>query len=169
MFQGWHDYFFLVGSAAAGLIGLLFVVATLNAGRDATSFERGARVYLTPVVLHLSTALVVSALALAANLPAAVCLALFGACALAGLICSGAIALQLRWRPMPEAAHWTDFWFYAVAPGLCYLALAAAAGSAWLQPEATPYWTAFALLALLMSAIRNAWDLVTWLAPRRVK
>jgi hypothetical protein len=30
-----------------------------------------------------------------------------------------------------------------------------------------PYGTAFLLLVLMLVGIRNAWDLVTWLAPRQ--
>ena len=32
MFDGWDNYFVLLGTAAAGLIGLLFVVVTHSAG-----------------------------------------------------------------------------------------------------------------------------------------
>jgi hypothetical protein len=41
MLEGWKDYFLLVGSAAAALIGLLFVVVTLTAGRELGTVERG--------------------------------------------------------------------------------------------------------------------------------
>jgi len=34
MFQHWDSYYLLLGSAAGALIGLLFVVATLSAGRE---------------------------------------------------------------------------------------------------------------------------------------
>ena len=42
MFQGWDNYFFMLGSAGAGLIGLLFVVVTLTAGIDRSRAQRGA-------------------------------------------------------------------------------------------------------------------------------
>ena len=47
--QGWDNFYYLIGSAAAGLIGLLFVVMTLTAGRDRSRIVRAALViYMTP-------------------------------------------------------------------------------------------------------------------------
>jgi hypothetical protein len=34
MFQGWDTFFFLIGSSAGALIGLMFVVITLTAGHE---------------------------------------------------------------------------------------------------------------------------------------
>jgi len=45
MFEGWSDYFFMIGSSAAALIGLMFVVVTLTAGRDRRDLERGKKLY----------------------------------------------------------------------------------------------------------------------------
>ena len=54
-----------------------------------------------------------------------------------------------------------------MAPAVVYAALAATAGAAvWRAPHAA-YAVGLVLLTLLVVAVRNAWDLVTWLAPRR--
>ena len=45
-----------VDVAAAGLIGLLFVVVTLTAGFDHAQASRGAKLYMTPTALTDSTA-----------------------------------------------------------------------------------------------------------------
>jgi hypothetical protein len=45
-------------------------------------------------------------------------------------------------------------------------ALAAAAFVAWRGVAHAPDAVGLSLLVILMLAIRNAWDLVTWLAPR---
>ncbi len=41
MFEHWDSYYILVGSASGALIGLLFVVATLQSGRDPEASARG--------------------------------------------------------------------------------------------------------------------------------
>ena len=73
-----------------------------------------------------------------------------------------AVALSRSERP-----HWSDFWCYGVAPVVVCLALALACGAAAAGVGSAPYAAALVLLALLMLAIRNAWDLVTFLAGRQ--
>jgi hypothetical protein len=48
-----------------------------------------------------------------------------------------------------------------------YVALAVATATAWLRAPHGVYLLSLCVTALLVVAIRNAWDLVTWLAPRR--
>src|ERR1700740_3153229 len=50
VFQGWDNFYFMVGSAAAGLIGLLFVVVTLTAGFDRDQAQRGQALYMNPTM-----------------------------------------------------------------------------------------------------------------------
>src|ERR1700741_1272179 len=64
MFEGWDEFYFMTGSSAAGLIGLLFVVATLTAGRDRSTLEAGQKLFITPLVWHFGAVLVLSAAAL---------------------------------------------------------------------------------------------------------
>lgn len=55
----------MIGSSAAALIGLMFVVVTLTAGRDRGELERGKRLYTTPIIWHLAAVLLLSGLVLA--------------------------------------------------------------------------------------------------------
>ena len=166
MFHGWDGFYLMIGSASAGLIGLLFVVATLTSGRDPVTAARGNRLYLSPTVFHFAVVLVISAMA-AAPLSAPTAAMIVAACALAGVAASAVITPQLRNGASAEAPHWSDLWCYGVAPGLLYLGLGAAAAMAiWSSPQRAAYGVGFVLLALLLLAIRNAWDLVTYLAPR---
>jgi hypothetical protein len=167
MFVGWDNFFILIGTAAGGLIGLLFVVATLSAGRDLSTVTRGARIYTTPLVFHLSVVLLVSAATQAPGLQPRTLEWGLGACALVGLIYSVVIGFGFRVHQSLDGVHWTDFWFYAVGAGATYIVLGSAAIRVGERSLAAPYWTAFAVLAILFLTIRNAWDLVTWLAPRR--
>ena len=165
MFAGWENFYLMIGSAAGALIGLLFVVATLTGGLGADKAETGAKVYLTPTVSHFAVILAVSAITAAPRLNPWVTAGLLIAAGLWGLAYSANVSFMLRRREGPAAPHWTDFWCYGCVPGLIYLAQIAAAaalamGVFWGQDA-----LAAALLALLLLTIRNAWDLVTAIAP----
>src|SRR5438445_12980979 len=60
MVEGWEDYYLMIGSSAGALIGLMFVVVTLTAGRDRAELERGKHLYTSPVVWHLAVILTLS-------------------------------------------------------------------------------------------------------------
>jgi hypothetical protein len=67
---------------------------------------------------------------------------------------------------LKDEVHWTDLWFYGVIPSLLYAALGAIAFAFWVDwPHARAGLAGFITFALLL-AIRNEWDLITWIAPR---
>ena len=166
MFEGWGEFYLLVGAAAATLIGLLFVVVTLTSDRERSSVLHAASLYMSPVVLHLAFVLVLSAAALAPLLSATgfglVCAALAGI----GLGVSVRVTLGIRRSTLASTPHWSDAWCYGVAPACLYLGLAAVSATALAHAAATPGELAAATIGLLLISIRNAWDLVTFLAPR---
>src|SRR6185295_8025294 len=84
MFEGWGEFYLLAGSAAAVLIGLLFVVVTLMQDRPRSSVLSGAKLYMGPIVLHVSFVLVLSAAALSHGITAVEFAILSGAVALWG-------------------------------------------------------------------------------------
>jgi hypothetical protein len=163
MFAGWEDFYLLIGSAAAALIGLLFVVSTLTAGRARSLVLRGNRLYLSPIVWHFGAILVLSGGAMAPVITPAAFAAATGFLSIIGLVTGLRIALAIR-RASPGEAF--DLCWYGLAPAALYLLLAAtafglAAARLWAVSAA-----AALLMALLLVCIHNAWDLVTWLAPR---
>ena len=165
MFRDWDSYFLLIGGSSGALISLLFVVVTLTSGLDGRRAARGASIYMTPTVIRLGVVLSLSAVALAPGLPGLIACRIIAATAGAGLIYMVITGVRMR-NPIAEAPHWSDPWCYAVIPGLLYLALGATAliagAGTWLTERAI----ALTILVLMLIAIRNAWDLVTWLAPR---
>jgi hypothetical protein len=167
MFEGWDGFYLLIGGAAGALIGLVFVVVTLTSGMDRSSALRGSSIYMTPTVFHFGVVLVIGAVALAPSLSAPAVGTLIAVAALAGLAHAVTATVRITSRKTPEPPHWSDVWWYGVGPTAAYVGLGAVAASAWISPADTPHATAFVLLILLVIAIRNAWDLVTWLAPRR--
>ncbi len=165
MFEGWENFYLMIGGAAGALIGLLFVVATLTGGLGADQAQVGAKIYLTPTVFHLAVILTGSAVSAVPHLTAHPAGALFAAAAVLGLLYSINVARMLRGPVHVEAPHWTDFWCYGVAPGVIYLAQAAAAAALAMSVPWAQNALAAAFVALLLIAIRNAWDLVTTIAP----
>jgi hypothetical protein len=166
MFAGWDNYFVLIGTASGGLIGLLFVVVTLTQGFERNQAARGQALYFTPTMVHFAVTLSVTALALIPRLPGPA----FAALAAGGLALGLLNAVRASWgishpRQGLPSPHWTDFWLYGFVPtvlyvaglGLCWLVVR---GPAWAAPS-----LASLLLVLLLVGIRNAWDLVTTIAP----
>jgi hypothetical protein len=164
MFESWGDYFFMIGSSAAALIGLMFVVVTLTAGRDRQETERGKQLYTSPIVFHLAAILVLSGAAMAP----AVGMRLFAvaniAVAVLGFGMGMRSAFGIARRSKMESARFDMIW-YGVAPAVVYLGLATAAigileGCSWGVPG-----VAGSIMALLLVSIHAEWDLVTFLAP----
>lgn len=167
MFHEWSDFYLLVGSAAAALIGLLFVVATLTSGIDTSRAMAGQRTYMTPLVFHFGVVLSVAAVAMAPKVSASVAGVAIGAAALAGLAYAIFVSVRIHGNDVPDPPHWSDLWCYGVAPAVVYLGLGTAAVLVWVNATIAADVTAAACLALLLVGVRNAWDLVTYLAPRQ--
>ena len=166
MFRDWDDFYLLIGSAGAALIGLLFVVATLSRSQDQQGAVSASDVFITPVVFHFTVILALSGLALAPGLAPLVAGAGVGAAAACGITYSGLTVGRLRSGKV-SAPHWSDVWFYGVAPLVLYLAMGAVAVALTASAVGAAFWMGAVLMLLLMVCIRNAWDLVTYLAPRK--
>ena len=164
MFEGWGEFYLLVGSAAAVLIGLIFVVISLMQDRSRSTVLAGSRLYMGPIVLGVSFVLVLSAAALTPGIGRAEFAAIAAAVALWGIV-RGAMSIS-GIAGLKDEVHWTDIWFYGVMPSLLYAGLGAVAWAVWQEKG----WglaglAGFITLSLLL-AIRNEWDLITWIAPR---
>jgi lysylphosphatidylglycerol synthetase-like protein (DUF2156 family) len=168
MFTGWDNFYFLIGSAAGGLIGLLFVVVTLTAGFERSHALRGASLYMTPTAVHFAAVLCMSAVALAPGLPTSATAAIFGLIGLVGFANAVRACVGITtYSPAAGPPLWSDVWMYGVVPATIYLGLCAASLAIGARAEWAPHGLAALLLILLLAGIRNAWDLVTWIAPMR--
>ena len=165
MFSGWQSFYQMTGEAAATLTGLLFLVVSLVADRQLSSMPQGAGLFTSPTVFHLVSVLVVSALALAPDGSGQSQNAIMIGWAAMGVVYTTWLAVRLF--ALPNPTHWSDCWWYGAGPALTYVALTVATVVAWVHASHAAYFVALCLMALLILAIRNAWDLVTWLAPRR--
>jgi hypothetical protein len=165
MADGWNDFFFMIGSSAAALIGLMFVVVTLTAGRDREEVERGKRLYTSPIVFHLAVVLVLSGVAIIPDVTDILFGIISGCLGVLGLAVGLRSAIGIARRPgAPEAALFDTFW-YGIAPAIIYVALGAAAFATFNEWHWGIAASAADLMALLLVSIHAEWDLVTYLAP----
>jgi hypothetical protein len=168
MFEGWENFFLMAGGAAAVLIGLIFVVISLMGDRPRDSVLAGSRLYMGPIVLSVSFVLTLSAAALTPGITRPAFAAIATVIAVWGL----ARALVSTWgigrrsRIGNEKVHWTDVWFYGGLSILIYLALAADAIAFWENWSWARYGLAIVITLGLLLAIRNEWDLITWITPK---
>ena len=164
MFDGWQAFYQVTGEAAGALVALLFIVSTLSVNSNAPSSPTGARLYTPPTVFLLALVIAESALALTPRGQAGSAAWVMTAAAAAACVNMLTVAVALS---RSEKPHWSDFWCYGVAPVVVCLALTAACGVTAAGVTDATYAVALVLLTLLMLAIRNAWDLVTFLAARQ--
>jgi len=167
MFHEWTAFYSLVGSATGSLLGLMFVVATLTAGRDPTLVARGAPVFVTPIVFHFAVVLFISAVAEVPKLPHPLIVAILAVVATAGFIYAAITTRELFDPEWAEPIEVSDKWFYGILPAIVYVALGGTAVTTSVAPTVSVYVIAATVLVLLMIGVRNAWDLATTLTLRR--
>ncbi len=147
----------------------MFVVVTLTTGRDRASMLRAIGRYFTPIVVNFAVVLATSAVSLAPGLPSPARGVAFGVIVLGGFFYAARSCAEIaKARRGEDPPHRSDFWCYGAAPTAIYVALGGVICAAfWGRTAWAPTAMAGLLLALLLLAIRNAWDLVTWIAPSR--
>lgn len=162
----WSNFYVIIGSSAAALTGLVFIVITLVAGERTETTDDGLRTFTTPNVAHFCAVLFVSAVLVApwprSLVPAAVLLGIAG---LYGIVYVGRVmflATRLK-RYSPAIDDWI---WYVIVPGIAYAAIAVGAILLPMAPPRALYVVAAGALLLIFTGIRNAWDVVTWIAVR---
>lgn len=163
LFSAWNSFYIMIGSAAAALTGLMFVVITLISDNKRGATEDGVSTFSTPTVVHFSCALFVSALMSApfrSLLPIAIIL---GAAGAAGMFHIVRIAVRTSKLETyhPDSEDWT---WNVLLPFLAYAAIAIGGIALHVDPVRALYAPAAAVTLLIFIGIHNAWDVVTYLA-----
>lgn len=166
MFEGWENFYLIIGPSAAALIGLMFVVVTLTAGRDRQQSERGKHLYSSPIVWHLAVILVLSGGAVAPTMNARLLGIVMAALALLGIAMGvrSAVGIHAAELVGPQD-NMFDMWWYGIIPAGAYVGLGSAAGAVLAGSSWSASGVAAALMLLLLVSIHAEWDLVTYLAP----
>jgi hypothetical protein len=159
----WENFYVIVGSSAAALTGLQFVVVALGAEKRAASGPELVLAFGTPTIVHFCAVLLIAAIVSApwpSVVSAAFALNLCGAAGIAyTLIVVRRARGQTAYAPVLE-----DWLWHAVFPLIAYVALFVFSLVLAGDPAPCLFAIAAAALLLLFDGIHNAWDAVTYIA-----
>ncbi|MBV8793205.1 MAG: hypothetical protein JO237_14280 [Pseudolabrys sp.] len=159
----WHEFYVMVGGAAAVLLGLLFVAASLGEGLTSRKSQALTRMFMSPIVIHFSSVLFICTIGVIPPHRPLFFSAIIGATGLAGTVVSIVISVRLFniWQD-----H-SDHLAYGLVPVVGYLLVFAAAIMMATKNELSLDVLAAGILALLLVNIRNVWDLTLAMVRRR--
>jgi hypothetical protein len=165
--DNWSDFFFLCGSSAAGLTGLMFIAVTFGSKFITKENLGQVNVFLSPICFHF---IQVFFLCCIAEIPIANTKAL-------GLI----VLLSSVWRtirltrtiqlmkatalqdPEIEASDWM---VCVYAPIIAFTALIGAGIGFMIQTQWAVYVFSACLLTLLFIGALGAWEMLIWIATK---
>jgi len=156
----WANFYMIVGSAAAALTGLQFVVVAFIADKRAVS-RGGLEAFGTPTIVHFCAVLLLTAILSApwrteGGLEVALVLASAAGIAYTRVVTWRAIR-QKDYAPFLEDWLWHNVFPLGAYAALIVAAVGVGPGSAW-----SLFTIAAMTLFLLFVGIHNAWDAVAW-------
>ena len=162
LFHTWHDFYVLVGTASATLVGLMFVAASIGSSVFSERHRIALQAFISPTVVNFAAVLFVC---IGVMIPSQTWLSLgvlLAGGGIAGLVYAGRVWVQLFVRrrfPLDVV----DRMFYATVPLVGYLLVLAAGILLLLGTHWSAEVTSAALVVLMLAAIRNAWDMMVWI------
>ena len=162
-FAAWESFYVIVGSSAAALTGLQFIVIVLGAEVNVGASNAVTRAYGTPTLVHFCADLLLAAI-LSAPWPGV---------ASAGTVIAvlGALGVLYGLIIIRHALHQTDYqmvledWIWHCSlPPVGYAMLFGAAITLQRHVAVSLFVIAGTSLLLLFVGIHNAWDSVTYIA-----
>jgi hypothetical protein len=158
----WHDFYVLIGTASATLLGAMFVVVSIGSGFLTGERVAATRFFLTPTVLHLTTVLLGCALTTVPALKADPLALLIGLVGVLGL----AYSLLVGRGVGRHHVDLGDRLWYGALPILGYAMMIAAAAMIFYGHPASLDALALALGMLLIAGLRNAWDMILFIVAQ---
>lgn len=161
--SGWENFYVIIGSSAAALTGLQFVVMALVADRSKQGNPDQVDAFGTPTIVHFCLALLMSG-ALSAPWKTltspAVTLGLIG---LGGLTYAAIVIRRTRmqqgYKPVFE-----DWLWHTILPTVSYGVLLGAAIALPVHTLDALFFVAVSAMLLVFIGIHNAWDTVIFIA-----
>jgi F0F1-type ATP synthase assembly protein I len=162
----WESFYVIVGSSAAALTGLQFVVIALIGESQTPSTMSEIRAFGTPTIVHFCAVLLISTIVSApwsAYLSVALSL---GTCGAIGVVYAAVIIRRARrqtgYKPVIE-----DWLWHCAFPFIAYSAVVLAAVLIRRYSMPSLFIVGGAVLLLLFIGIHNAWDTVTYIVVQR--
>jgi hypothetical protein len=164
--DSWANFYVVVGSSAAGLTGLTFVVIALASDAKMVRLS-GLRTFITPIVMHFGSALWIAALLCIPGHTVVSLVTCMSITALVLVAYAGMTTYRMfrgRHLYQPALADWI---WNALLPTLCYLGLLVAGVLLAFHTLPALYAIGGVALTLLFIGIHNAWDLAVWITAER--
>ena len=158
----WETFFFLVGSSAAGLTGLQFVVIALIAESKRRATGREIDAFTTPTIVHFGGVLLLSALVSAPWQGLSRVAVIIGACGVAGIAYTLIIVRRARSQTTYQVVA-SDWCWHVTLPLVAYTTLVVAAALLPGHAERVLFVIGATAMLLLFIGIHNAWDTVTYI------
>jgi hypothetical protein len=159
----WESFYVIVGSGAAALTGLQFVVIALVAETRQNSSTETVSAFGTPTVVHFAATLLVSSILSAPwnrLSSAGLAIGLTGVAGfLYGLLVFRRARRQKGYQPVLE-----DWIWHTILPVIAYGALVVSGFTIRRHPDQSLFVIGAAALLLLFIGIHNSWDTVTYIA-----
>ena len=157
--EGWHDFYLMIGTAAATLMGLLFVSLSLNAdiivrqeNEDLRILARQSFTNFLCILMFSVIFLIPSQATLGLGLP------------LLGIGAFGLYTTIFRYQNMrknrPRSWGKRDLTTRFILPIVCYATLLVITIPAFMGITGALYWLVPVMILLLVNTSTNAWDLL---------
>lgn len=162
----WESFYVIVGSSAAALTGLMFVVIALGAQPKTEDNSAGLRAFATPTIVHFGAVLLLAAfLTTPQQTITSLGICLLG-CAVGGLTYASWVIAQTRQQKayVPVLSDWV---WHAGLPLIAYACLLVAGVLLWRFPQTALYVVGATALLLLYIGIHNAWDSAVWMTTKQ--
>ncbi|HEX9162597.1 MAG TPA: hypothetical protein VF980_12905 [Thermoanaerobaculia bacterium] len=162
----WETFYVIVGSSAAALTGLQFVVVALGADAHSLGGEAEIKAFGTPTIVHFCAVLTIAAVIAVPHQSSgslSFCLTALG---LAGVLYAAVTAGRAR-RQTGYAPVFEDWLFHAGLPMLAYATLLVTGIATYKHAAGALYATAATALILLFVGIHNAWDAAVFISMRK--
>jgi hypothetical protein len=164
--QRWHDFYLLVGGAAATLVGLMFVAISLGSRLITERSVPALRVFVHPTLIHFIYVLVIATIVMIPTLtwrPLGILLVSGGLLSLGNAV---RMVPYVRQQLREQEADRSDWVWYLIVPSISYLLFVGTGIGLLLGLNRALNGLAFASILLLVNGIRNAWDMVVWITIR---
>ncbi len=165
----WQNFYTLLGTASATMVGLLFVAATVGSGVFSGDRRAPLRVFLSASVINFALLLAASLMVLAPVRSWLLFGVLIVGCGLFGLThCCLACRDTVR-DGLIKAIDLEDRTWYIALPIVGYLCLTASGVALAWQFNLGCDALAVSMGLLLAVGLHNAWDITVWSMTRRSK
>jgi hypothetical protein len=158
----WETFFFLIGSSAAALTGLQFVVIALIAESSRRATPREIEAFSTPTIVHFAGVLLVSAIVSAPWYGLTRVAVILGACGLTGIVYTLIVVRRTR-RQTTYRVVFEDWLWHVVLPFVSYVLLLVSAIFLPGHAHRVLFVIGATALLLLFIGLHNAWDTVTYI------